>query len=423
MVVIFMTKHMCAEWITNIVNGIISDDAPENAVKPGTNAFTRDRKLPFGRMLLMILRGIKSQLVVASKKLFDDLSLTLCPSRQAVSNARTNLQPEYIHQLVNDHAEVACSCEDSELFAERFRLCAIDGSGVSVNNALSDVYGTQNGAATALASLAYDPLNDIILDGTLHPGATDERDAAETNIEAVERVTGGRETIFIEDRGYNSREHVSWLIRGERNFVIRARKKYDLTFDNALGRGEWRLFEYEGRSYAVRVLKVTLDDGEIETLITNVNKCYLPWSQAKELYFERWRIEEKFKELKEKLALEAMRGKREVTVLQDYYATLWLSNFAAMIRWNTDALIDERTDGKNLKYKRKTDVNWLLTNLRGMFFRCITEKTEAKRKQLLDSLYAEVARFDVEVKPGRHVPRVKKARIRRCNARNCAGVG
>ena len=308
----------------NIINRIVSGDAPKNAVKPDTNAFTRDRKLPFGRMLLMILRGIKSQLLVASKKLFDDLGLTLCPSRQAVSKARTNLEPEYIHNLVGEHAKIACSCEDSELFAERFRLCAIDGSGVSVDNALSDVYGTQSGAATALASLAYDPLNDIILDGTLHPGATDERDAAEANIEAAERVVGGRETIFIEDRGYNSREHVSWLIRGGRKFVIRVRRKYDLTFDNAPGRGEWRLFEYEGRSCAVRVLKVVLDDGEIETLITNVNKRYLPWSQAKELYFKRWRIEEKFKELKEKLVLEGMRGKREVAVLQDFYATLWL---------------------------------------------------------------------------------------------------
>ena len=118
-----------------------------------------------------------------------------------------------------------------------------------------------------------------------------------------------------------------------------------------------------------------------------------------------------------------MRGKREVTVLQDFYATLWLSNFAAMIRWNTDVLVAARTEGRNLKYKRKTDVNWLLKNLRDAFFRCITEKSETKRKRLLDDLFVEVARFDVEIKPGRHNPRVKKARVRRCDARNCAGVG
>ena len=407
----------------NIINGIINGDAPENAVKSDTNAFTRDRELPFGRMLAMILRGIKSQLVVASKKLFDDLGLTLCPTRQAVSKARTNLQPEYIHQLVNDHAKIACSCEDSVLFAGRFRLCALDGSGVSVSNELSDVFGIHYGAATALASLAYDPLNNTILDGTLHPGATDERDAAEANIEAVERVNGGRNTIFIEDRGYNSREHVSWLIDGGRKFVMRVRRKFNLTFDNARGRGEWHSFEYEGRSYAVRVLKVVLDTGEIETLITNVSERLLPWSQAKELYFERWKIETKLDELKEKLALEAMRGKREVTVLQDFFATLWLSNFAAMIRWNTDVMVAERTEGRNLKYKRKTDVNWLLKNLRDVFYRCLTEQSEAKRKHLLNDLCVEVARFDVEIKPGRHVPRAKKARVRRSDARNCAGVG
>jgi hypothetical protein len=46
-------------------------------------------------------------------------------------------------------------------------------------------------------------------------------------------------------------------------------------------------FEYEGRSCAVRVLKVVLDTGETETLITNLNRRLLPWGQAKNLYFER----------------------------------------------------------------------------------------------------------------------------------------
>lgn len=407
----------------NLLNSLtVSDETPENAVKSGTNAFTRRRKLPFRRMLLLVLHGIKSQLIIASKRLFDDLGLTLCPTRQAVSKARTNLEPEYIRQLVHDHAKIACSCEDSKLFAGWYRLCAIDGSGVSVHSALSEAFGTHVGAATALCSLAYDPLNDIILDGSLHPYATDERAAAEGNIIAIKKFVENRDSVYIEDRGYNSSEHVSWLINNGCKFVIRVRRKYDLTFDQSPGRGEWRLFEHEDRSYAVRVIKVVLDDGETETLITNLNKTDLPCGQAKELYFKRWRIEEKFKELKEKLALEAMRGKREVTVLQDFYATLWLSNFAAMIRWQTDAMIDLRTQGKTLKYQRKTDVNWLLSNLRDQFYRCITARDEAQRKRLLDTLFIEVARFDVEVKPGRHNPRVKKARVRPCNARNCTGL-
>jgi hypothetical protein len=40
------------------------------------------------------------------------------------------------------------------------------------------------------------------------------------------------------------------------------------------------------------------------------------------LYFNRWRIEVKIAELKEKVALERMRGRLETTVLQDFYATL-----------------------------------------------------------------------------------------------------
>jgi hypothetical protein len=73
-----------------------------------------------------------------------------------------------------------------------------------------------------------------------------------------------------------------------------------------------------------------------------------------------------------------MRGKREVTVLQDFHAAFWLSNFAAMIRWQTDAAIAARTHDKSLKYQRKTDVNWLLSNLRDMFYRCITAWVDIK---------------------------------------------
>lgn len=123
-------------------------------------------------------------LIVASKRLFDDLGLEFCPTRQAVSKARTNLEPEYIRRLVHDHAKIACLCDDSGLFADKFRLCAIDGSGISVNSALRENFSTHAGAAT---SLAYDPLNGIILDGTLHLYATDECTAAKANITAIKQ--------------------------------------------------------------------------------------------------------------------------------------------------------------------------------------------------------------------------------------------
>jgi hypothetical protein len=346
----------------------------------------------------------------------------VAPTRQAVSKARTGLDPEFIHQLVNDHAAVACACDDIELFAGKYRICAIDGSGVSVSNSLKNVFGTDKGSATALVSLVFDPLNNVILDGTLHPRATDERVAARENIAAAEKISAEAKNLYIFDRGYNARRFVAWMIDRKYHFLMRVRSKYDLTFDNADGRGEYHLFDCAGRSYAVRVLKIKLDGGEAETLITNLKRGDFPWNQAKNLYFERWGIENKFKELKEKLALESMRGKREITVRQDFFATLWLSNFAATVRWNTDAIIVERTSGKRLKHRRKTDVNRLLGNLRDTFYRSFAAPVEAERAALLEALFRDVARFDVEVKLGRHVPRNRKLRATPCEARNCVGV-
>jgi hypothetical protein len=92
------------------------------------------------------------------------------------------------------------------------------------------------------------------------------------------------------------------------------------------------IFDYEKNRHRVRVMKLTLRTGEIETLVTNLTEDEFPYEQSGELYFNRWRVEVKLKELKEKHALERMRGKLETTVFQDVYAKMWISNIASMAR-------------------------------------------------------------------------------------------
>ena len=56
-----------------------------------------------------------------------------------------------------------------ELFKGKYRLCAIDGSDIALDNApaLKEEFGSSGrakNATTAMASIAYDPLNNWILD-------------------------------------------------------------------------------------------------------------------------------------------------------------------------------------------------------------------------------------------------------------------
>jgi hypothetical protein len=395
-------------------------DLGKNARLPKTQAFSRKRKMPCPVLLMMILRGIHSQLQKATDYVFEQLKLGESVTRQAVSKARTNLDPEFIRELVHDGARIACSCDDLELFAGKYRLCAIDGSGVSLRKALFDSFGGVKGKATALASIAYDPLNDIIIDASLNRFHSGERAVAQANIEACEELSSGVPNVYIFDRGYPSIEFIARLMRRDRKFLFRASRTVSVDWNCAKGNGEWIPFDSVDNCFDIRVIKITLSTGEIETLVTNLDENELPVSQAGELYFKRWRVEEKLKELKEKLALEKMRGEREVVVLQDFYAVIWLSNIGSVLRWRTDARIVQSDQKKNLKYLRKTDVNRLLEKLRKNFFTMILADTDRKRNRLMNRIIADIARFPVDIKPGRSGTRIFQTRRRPCNSRNCA---
>ncbi|MDR1569288.1 MAG: hypothetical protein LBS72_02225 [Oscillospiraceae bacterium] len=91
--------------------------------------------------------------------------------------------------------------------------------------------------------------------------------------------------------------------------------------------------------------------------------------------------------------------------MQDFYASIWLSNIGASLRWSTDAVITQADEAKPHKYARKTDVNRLHAKLRGRFYLILYAQSDEQRQALIDALLADIARYPVDVKPDRSVPR------------------
>ena len=89
-------------------------------------------------------------------------------SKQAFSKARANLNPEYIRTYPDKIGEYFAGDEDRLLY-KGMTVIAIDGSDIALTNskALLEHFGgagPHKDAPTALASLAYDPLNQAIYD-------------------------------------------------------------------------------------------------------------------------------------------------------------------------------------------------------------------------------------------------------------------
>jgi hypothetical protein len=165
------------------------NDLGDQARKEGTHAFTREGEMGCAKLVLLILRGIHSQLQNAIDMIYEQLEAGVSVTRQAVSKARANLEPGFIRRMVHEAVEMISGCEDLVLYKGKYRLCAIDGSGVSLRKALALAFGTSNGKATALGSLAYDPLNDVVMDASLNRYGSGERIAAQANIETCEKLS------------------------------------------------------------------------------------------------------------------------------------------------------------------------------------------------------------------------------------------
>jgi hypothetical protein len=94
-------------------------------------------------------------------------------------------------------------------------------------------------------------------------------------------------------------------------------KKFSLDFD-LVEKKEIIFIAYKNQQYRVRVFNITLPSGEKEILITNLQSKHLKYKEAADLYFERWGIESKFDNVKNKLKLENMSGRRAITTYQGF---------------------------------------------------------------------------------------------------------
>jgi hypothetical protein len=402
-----MKKKGIYQRLCELVQDILFGSDFAGRARKYAEDFIRNRDLPLPYLCTVILRNIKQSLQLELDHFYDTLGWRLkSVSKQAFSQARSGLNPHAIAYIFNKITREMCKVKDLEYYHDRYRLCAIDGSDIALYNSdeLKETFGCSGGSAkavSALVSLAYDPLNNIILDGSLNPVNTDERIYAKQHIEWVKKLPlrGRTKNLFIMDRGYPSRDFLAWLIKGKHKFLMRVRRKFNLDFDS-VNRDETVSFVWENKTYRIRILKIILDSGETETLITNLDEADMPYENAAELYFKRWGIETKFNALKNKLELENMSGRRVITVAQDFWASLFLANMFASLEWETNAIIEERADNSN-KYQQTTNENRLISKAREQFIMCLLETCPKKKKTLYSLLFEDIARRPVEIKPGR----------------------
>ena len=382
------------------------------------SAFTRERKLGAERMLHMLLHRLSGPLQLELDAYCEFLE-TAPVSKQAFSKARSNLNPAFVRKFADGLAELHARDSDTPTWCA-MRLIAIDGTDIALENSaeLKRVFGCsgpKRDAATALGSLAYGPLDHAIYDCQIAPYATDERDLARLHMARLQQL-GLKGSLLLFDRWYPSASFLSYTMDAGFFFVMRVREKWNLQVD-AVKTEDLVMLSHENQDFTVRVLKVTLSSGETETLLTNLNQEQLPREQAAQLYFKRWGIETAYDTLKSKFQLENFSGKTEVSVLQDFYATIFLAGFAAICAAEADEIIADNDKNKDLKYPRKSSQNRSIAKLRDRFWRILIQDNPILRERMLDRLCADIAACPESVRsdrsPARKPPRKKRFHMAR----------
>ena len=404
----------CSE--SPLLRAIIIDKNGENTNK---NAFTRKSACNARTVICVILLRIYISLQLMLDEYFEfeaeSEEIELEATKQAFSEARKKINSAYIRSFADMTGEIAANEGDFYTYLG-MRVFVIDGSTAALENtaALKKAFGcsgSAKNAATASISICFDPIGGYIIDSQIGRYGFSERSFAMAHIYRLVEL-GLKGSLILFDRGYPSKEFMAFLIDLGFHFVMRVRDKYDVRFDSVKN-DQWIAFAFEGKNYYVRVMKIRLESGEIETLATTLSAKALPISKAAETYFIRWKVEVAYDMLKSKLQLENFSGKVKASVVQDFYATVYIANIVAFTAEEADKLVAENDLGKKLKYPRKANRNRVIRKVRNVFLDLINEKKDAKREKMLNKLIVKSAKHPVSITPQRASSKREKPRNKR----------
>jgi len=343
--------------------------------------FTRDRKLPFDVVIMIILSmsgcPIKEELL----DYFDyDINTA---TASAFVQARAKILPDAFEELLHLFNK-AYPCTETY---KGFRLIAVDGSDLNIpyNSTDLDTFKS-NGPDKKSSNLfhinaAYDILNnryvDLVIQGKAH---CYEQKAMWIMADRFP----DKNSIFIADRNYPTWNNMEHIIRSGKYFLIRCKdihtatsllhkfdlpdSEFDLDVRTALttkqtsevkshpekyrflsSSSTFDFFDADNPFYDVsyRVVRFKLDKTEeYESIITNLPREEFNPAEIKKMYHLRWTEEVSFRHLKYSADLSAVHSRKRSSILQEIWARAILYNFCFII-------IRELAIRKSNKRKRK----------------------------------------------------------------------
>lgn len=395
--------------------------------------FTRNRKLPFPDVIMIILSMAGCPIREELLDYFDyDINTA---TSSAFVQARSKVLPDAFEQLLHLFNN-AYPCTETY---KGYRLIAVDGSDLNIPYDPQDrttLHKNQHKACSLYhINAAYDILNNRYVDLIVQGNTNNyEQKAMWTMAERFPE----KKTIFIADRNYPTWNNMEHVIRSGKYFLIRTKdihsfnsllrkfglpdSEFDMDIHTTLTTNltmslkypdkfrflstssTFDFFDAENPFYDVsyRVVRFKLDGtDDYECIITNLSRNEFSVEDIKYLYGLRWQEEISFRHLKYSADLSAVHARKRSSILQEIWARAILYNFSFII-------IQELAKRKAGRKRKKRKYEYVINKTRAIH---LIRDLLLKRKggSSPPDLEGLISNEILPLRPGRSDPRKVRA--------------
>lgn len=376
----------------------------------------RTRKLGFPVLLVSLLSSFKASVQNELNAFFAHLEnqadLARHVSAQAFSKARRQFSHLAFSRLNRRFIQLVCQHVDVPRW-NGLRVVAADGS--KMRMFLQDV--TRRAMRDVAAFALYLPGLEMTLSFQLYSAKDAERQMLFEHLDQLER-----HDLLVLDQGYPARWLIAYLVQHGIPFCMRVDETGFTAVKTFLRSGldeqhvtvripnavDCRDYGCQPLPSEVRLVKVVTPNGRIHVMMTSLlDASAYPTSDFAALYHSRWRIEEAFKRLKHRLALENTSGLSWLAAQQDFGAKILADNLHALTVLEAEQQV-EIADGYKINrtyafaHLKRCLPRWLLIALPTVW--------------QLGQTFAELARNVIKFKPDAAKPRPKHHKPHRKHA-------
>ncbi len=379
------------------------------------NAFTRSRKLSFQNMIYFILRCTHKSISINYSEFMNSFQTSIPPfvSKQAVSKARQGISHEAFLELFRLSVKYFYKQTADLNTWNGFHVYAVDGTTIQIPESAenyNEFGGNPNKTGIisplASASVLYDVLNDILVDVSLNSYRYNERTSAK---EHMNFLPGFSNSIIVFDRGYPSEDMFRFMDSRGVLFLMRIPK----TFKKAVFEDNDSLFTYPASDnkcpLTLRSINFVLDNGNTEYLVTNIMPEQMETERFTELYRLRWGVESKYRELKNRIEIEAFNSVKPICVRQEFFAAMYLSNLAAIVKAEADSMLVSSADNK---HNYQSSRSYIINRIKSRIILLLRTSASVCSKMLF-RLIEEASKVLSIIRPGRKFGRYRKHTRRR----------